>query len=164
MAVRAAHDLPGTSARLNYRSLMPLNRKAGNRRLVDMNEPAEPERPWIPYLPADDSIEQPLPLGERSRCIQRLAFDEQGRLVEWAVIQSRLVDGQWQRVAVYDTCHDKGVHVHLFNRQEERFTEISLRRPIKSYKDVEDGLDYVMHCLIDLGYWQENERRSDCGR
>ena len=152
------------SVRLNYPLLMPLNRKAGKRRLVDMNA-AEPARPWIPYLPPhpNHEIEQPLPLGEHSRCIQRLGYDEQGRLVEWAVTQSRFVDGQWCQVAIY-CIHQYRLHVHLLNRKEERFTEIDLRWKIASYKDVEDSLDYVMHCLIDLEHWQENERRSDCGR
>jgi hypothetical protein len=141
---------------------MPLNRKAGDRRLVDMSAAAELEQPWDPDLPPEDPLVQTFPLSEHSRYTQRLGLDERGRLVEWAVIQSRFRNGRWQRVAVYDICHDKGLHVHLFNRQEEEFTEARLRS-VMSYKDVEDGLDYVLHRLIDLECWQENERRSDRG-
>lgn len=139
-----------------------MNRKAGDRRLVDMSAANEPEQEWAPDLPAEDSLVQTFPLSEHSRYTQRLGYDERGRLVEWAVIQSRLRSGRWQQVAVYDICHDKGLHIHLFNREEEEFTEVRLR-PVTSYKEVEDGLDYVLHRLIDLGCWQENERRSDCG-
>ncbi|MGB6163608.1 MAG: hypothetical protein WBF75_13755 [Pseudonocardiaceae bacterium] len=93
--------------------------------------------------------------------VQRLDYDERERLVEWAVIQSRLAGvGGWQLVAVYDICHSKGVHVHLFNRQEEEFTEVRLRS-VTSYKDVEDGLDYVVDRVLE--HCQENERRSDHG-
>jgi hypothetical protein len=100
------------------------------------------------------------PLSERARYIQRLDYDKRERLVEWAVIQSRLTNGGWQHVAVYDICHGKGVHVHLFNRREEEFTEVRLRS-VTSYKDVEDGLDYVVDRVLEC--WQENERRSDRG-
>jgi len=64
-------------------------------------------------------------------------------------------------VALYDTCHGKGVHLHLYDRQEKEFTQVSLR-PITSYKDLEDGLDYVLDHLIDP-WCEENERRSDRG-
>ena len=37
----------------------------------------------------------------------------------------------------------KGVHVHLFNRQEIESTETRLSM-VTSYKDAEDGLDYVL--------------------
>ncbi len=104
---------------------------------------------------------QTFPISEDARYIQRLGYDERGRLAEWAVVQSRRRNGRWQRVAVYDICHGKGVHVHLFNQQEIEFTE-TLVRQVMSYKDVEDGLDYVLDRLIE-SWWQENERRSDRG-
>jgi hypothetical protein len=141
-------------------AVSPWNRKAGDRRLVDMSAAAEPEQAWAPDLPADHSYRLTSPLSERARYIQRLDYDERERLVEWAVIQSRLTNGGWQHVAVYDICHGKGVHVHLFNRREEEFTEVRLRS-VTSYKDVEDGLDYVVDRVLEC--WQENERRSDRG-
>lgn len=98
---------------------MSPNRRTGGRRLADMRASTEPEPAWAPDLPADHSYRLTLLLSERARYIQRLDYDERERLVEWAVIQSRLTNGEWQRVAVYDTCHGKGVHVHLFNRREK---------------------------------------------
>lgn len=140
--------------------MSPLNRKAGERRLVDMNTAAKPEQAWAPDLPPEDSWVQTFLINEDARYTQRLGFDERGRLVEWAVVQSRRRNGRWQRAAVYDICHGKGVHVHLFNQQETEFTETYLR-PVTSYKDVEDGLDHVLDRLSDG--WLENERRSDRG-
>jgi hypothetical protein len=140
---------------------MPFNRKASDRRLVDMSAATEPEQPWTPDVPPEHTYRYTCPVGEDGRYTQRLECDERGRLVEWAVVQSRLRDGKWQRVALYDVCHGKGVHLHLYDRQQEEFTQVSLR-PVTSYKDVLDGLDYVMGHLIDV-WWHENERRSDCG-
>jgi hypothetical protein len=136
--------------------MSPNRRRAGDA----WRASAEPEQAWAPDLPADHSYRLTLLLSERARYIQRLDYDERERLVEWAVIQSRLINGRWQRVAVYDICHGKGVHVHLFNRREEEFTEVCLRS-VTSYKDVEDGLDYVVDRVVEC--WQENERRSDRG-
>ncbi len=74
-----------------------------------MSAAGEPEQAWAPDLPAHHSYRLTLPLSERARYIQRLDYDERERLVEWAVIQSRLTSvGGWQRVAVYDICHSKG--------------------------------------------------------
>lgn len=144
------------------------NRKSSDRRLVDMSPPpqVEPTRAWIPYLPPDESMstEQTIVLSEGAKCIQRLGIDELGRLVEWAVVQTRLVDEKWRRVAVYDydNSHNKGVHLHLFDYAGEEVTQIRLR-DVTSYKDVEDGLEYVLHHLIDLEDWRENDRRSRRG-
>ena len=141
--------------------MSPLNRKAGARRLVNMSAGPEPQQPWAPDLPPDGSPwEQTFPLSEDARYVQRLGIDETGRLVEWAVIQMRRQAGKWRKVAVYDISHGKGVHVHLFNRQEVKFTEMSLR-PVSSYEDVEAGLDYALKRVTE--YWLENERRSDRG-
>jgi hypothetical protein len=146
---------------ISLSAVSPLNRKAGARRLVDMSaETAKPDRPWTPELPPDEPWVQTFPISEDARYTQRLGYDERGRLAEWAVIQSRIRNGQWQRVAVYDTCHGKGVHVHLFNQQEIEFTERPVRQ-ITSYKDVEEGLDYVLNLLSES--WQDNERRADRG-
>ncbi len=139
---------------------MSPNRRAGERLLADMSAAAEPEQAWAVDLPTDHSYVLTFLISENARYIQRLAYDERERLVEWAVIQSRLRNGRWQQVALYDICHSKGVHVHLFNRQEEEFTQVSLRS-VTSYKDIEDGLDYVLDRVIEC--WQENERRSDRG-
>ncbi|MGH3826154.1 MAG: hypothetical protein ACRDQX_03120 [Pseudonocardiaceae bacterium] len=125
-----------------------------------MSADTEPGQAWTPDLPPDHTYQWTFPISEDARYVQRLDYDERERLVEWAVVQSRLRNDRWQRVASYDICHDKGVHVHLFNRHEIEFTEIGLRL-VASYKDVEDGLDYVLHRLTEC--WQENERRSDRG-
>lgn len=141
---------------------MPLNRKAGDRRLVDMSASGDPEQVWVPYLPAEEPwLVQEITIRAHTRYIQRLGYDENGRLVEWAVIQSCWRDGRWWRVAVYDT--HITVHVHLLDRREKRFAKIHLRS-ITCYKDIEEGLDEVLHYLVELDGWQENERRSDCGK
>lgn len=140
--------------------MSPLNRKAGDKRLVNMSAAAELEQAWAPDLPAVDSYRLTFLLSASARYVQRLECDERDRVVEWAVIQSRLRNDRWQQVAVYDICHGKGMHVHLFNRQGEEFTEVRLRS-IVSYEDVEDGLDYALDRVIES--WEENERRSDRG-
>lgn len=139
--------------------MAPEKRKAGKRRLADMNA-AEPERPWAPELEPEEPWEQEILISEDVRYQQKLAHDAYGRLADWAVVQMRRVEGRWLRVAVYDICHGKGVHVHLYNREGEQFTETPLR-PVASYQDVEEGLDYALERVVE--HWQENERRSDRG-
>lgn len=73
----------------------------------------------------------------------------------------RRVDGVWHRVATYDTCHNKGMHIHLFNAWGEEFTEVTIR-PVESYGEVDEALDYALERVTS--HWQENERRSDRGR
>jgi hypothetical protein len=143
--------------------MSPLNRKAGERRLVDMSAAAEPEQVGTPDWQSEYTYtyRYTCAVGEYGRYTQRLECDERDRLIEWAVVQSRLRDGQWQRVALYDICHGKGVHLHLYDRREEEFTQVSLR-PVTSHRDVVNGLDYVLEHLIGP-WWHENERRSDCG-
>jgi hypothetical protein len=139
----------------------PEKRKAGKRRLADMNA-AEQERVWTPDLePEWPPYEDTFPISEDARYVQRLGYDEYQRLTEWAVVQMRREDDRWCRVAVYDICHGKGVHVHLYDRQEIEFTEQFLR-PVSSYRDIEVGLDYALERVTEC--WQENERRSDRGR
>jgi hypothetical protein len=135
-------------------------RKAGRRRLADMNA-AEPERVWAPELePEAPGFEQTILISDDVRYVQKFAEDTYGRLAEWAVVQLRRVEGRWHRVAVYDICHGKGVHVHLYDREGIQFTETPLR-PVASYQDVEDGLDYAVDRVVE--HWEENERRSDRG-
>ncbi|MGH3904225.1 MAG: DUF7718 family protein [Pseudonocardiaceae bacterium] len=99
-------------------------------------------------------------MGPHVRCKQKFSQDAYGRVAEWAVVQLRRDGDRWRRIAVYDICHGKGVHVHLYDRQEIEFTEAFLR-PVSSYQDVEDGLDYAVQRVTEC--WQENERRSDRG-
>lgn len=155
----------GRGPQHGYRSLSAVspNRKAGDRRLVDMSATTGPEQPWAPNLPVVDLESYTFLIGVHTRCTQSLGHDELGRLAEWAVIQSRFINGQWQRVAVYDTCHRKGVHVHLYDQREIEFTETRLDLVISSYKDVEGVLDHIIDRLTTC-WWQENERRSDRGR
>jgi hypothetical protein len=138
---------------------VPLNRKAGEKRLVDM---ATRLGPWMPDLPGvEPPWTQHFPLSEAAEYVQRLTYDERGRLVEWAVIQNRRIDGLWVCTAVYDICHEKGVHVHLYNRNGVEFHQRSLM-PVESYADVEAGVDYALERVAEC--WEENERRSDRGR
>jgi len=135
-------------------------RRAGRRRLADMNA-AEPERVWAPELePEAPGFEQTILISDDVRYVQKFAEDACGRIAEWAVVQLRRVEGRWRRVAVYDICHGKGVHVHLYDREGIQFTETPLR-PVVSYQDVEDGLDYAVDRVVE--HWEENERRSDRG-
>jgi hypothetical protein len=138
----------------------PEKRKAGKRRLADMNA-AEPERSWAPDLePEWPPFEDTFPISEDARHVQKFSLDEYGRVAEWAVVQMRRDGDQWRRVAVYDICHGKGVHLHLYDREEVQFTETPLR-PVLSYQDVDDGLDYALERVTEC--WQENERRSNRG-
>jgi hypothetical protein len=141
---------------------MSHHRRADDRRrLVDMNA-AEPQRLWAPDLPpVGPPLEQEFPLSENASYVQRLSFDERGRLVHWVVVQRRRCDGEWRRVAVYDTSHEKGVHVHLYDRREREFTERHLRS-LGCYRDLTESLDDVIKGLVAC--WQENERRSDRGK
>ena len=139
--------------------MSPLNRKAGDRRLVKMS-PAP--GPWSPELPPEGvPYEQEFPISAEVSYIQRLEQDQYGRIVEWAVIQMRVVDGRHQRVVVYDTCHGKGLHAHFYDREDTEFAEEAYR-PINSYDDLEAGLDYALERVSQA--WQENQRRSDRGR
>jgi uncharacterized protein (DUF2344 family) len=117
------------------------------------------DEPWYPELPSvPPDYEQHFPISDTARYVLRLAHDEYMRLTEWAVVQLRRIDGDWCTVAVYDTCHGKGVHMHLYNRQGERSTEVSLRE-VQSYADLEAGLDDAVERVSRD--WLENERRSD---
>jgi hypothetical protein len=145
-------------------TLCPMSpRRINYRRLVEMSATAEPDQPSAPAtdLPTTHTYPFTITVGENDRYIQRLECDEQDRLVEFAVIQQRYRNGRWQRVALYDVCHDKGLHLHLYDRREREFTQVSLMA-VTCQKDVEDGFDYVMEHLI-RHWWHENERRSDCG-
>jgi hypothetical protein len=135
-------------------------RKAGERRLADMSGAAQ-ETEWRPLLPPDPPYYETIYIDENRKVVQSLGFDERNRLAEWAVIQMRRRRGEWKKIAVYDNCHFKGAHRHLYNQREERFDEKPIM-PIRSYADVEKSLDHVMEWLKD--HWQENERRSDRGR
>lgn len=135
-------------------------RKSGERRLANMGV-GDPGHTWVPELePEWPPWEQTFPISEDARYVQKFANDEYGRLTEWAVVQMRRDGDRWRRVAVYDICHGKGVHLHLFNAQKIEFSEQRLR-PVLSYQDIEDGLDYALERVTEC--WQENERRSDRG-
>ena len=63
-------------------------------------------------------------------------------------------------MALYDTCHGKGLHVHLYDRREKEFTQTPLRS-VASYEDMDDWLAYALQRVTE--HWQDNERRSDRG-
>lgn len=88
--------------------MAPQKRKAGKRRLADMNA-AEPERAWAPDLePEWPPFEDTFPISEDARSVQKFSLDEYGRVAEWAVVQMRRDGDRWRRVAVYDICHGEG--------------------------------------------------------
>jgi hypothetical protein len=84
---------------------------------------AEPERTGVPDLePEWPPFEDTFPISEDARDVQKFSL-EYGRVAEWAVVQMRRDGDRWCRVAVYDVCYGKGVHLHLYDRQEVQFTE-----------------------------------------
>lgn len=156
--------IPGRGRHHGCTTLCPMSpRRTNYRRLVDMSAAAEPEHPWTPDSDPPETHTYPfiITVSDTGRYIQRLECDERDRLVEWAVIQQRFRNGRWYDVAIYDMCHRKGVHLHLYDRQENEFTQRSLM-PVTCQKDIEDGIDHVLEHLIEA-WWYENERRSDCG-
>jgi hypothetical protein len=130
---------------------MPLNRKAGEKRLVDMSAPLPA---WSPEMDTCDEFVQEFPINESVSYRIRMEMDERNRLVEWAVVQKR--DGH--RVAVYDVCHGKGYHLHLYDERGTEIDEIALR-PVDSYADSEACLNDAVERIVR--YWVENERRCD---
>lgn len=141
-------------------------RKSGKRRLADMSA-AEPEPAWMPDLdPEDEEYEQPLPVKDAPDCVRthhRMRFNRYGQLVEWAIVllYQDPDDGRWRRVAVYDTCHGKGMHLHLYDRDGTDFTQVFLR-PVRSYQDMEECLDEAIDRVER--HWEDNLRRSDRGQ
>jgi hypothetical protein len=74
----------------------PEKRKAGRRRLADMNA-AEPERVWTPDLePEWPPYEDTFPISEDARYVQKLGYDKYQRLAEWAVVQMRRDGDRWR--------------------------------------------------------------------
>lgn len=134
----------------------------GRKRVTRMDE-----RPldvvWTPPLPAlDPPWEQRFPIDESRSYVLKQGFNERNQLAEWAVIQTRVGDdGREQRVAVYDHCHGKGMHVHFYDRHEREFCELPLAA-VRSQEDLEKTLDdAVIRVSVE---WDRNERRSARGR
>jgi hypothetical protein len=121
---------------------------------------AEQVGAWTPELPSVDQFTQTFSISDTTSYVQRFDLDERGRIVEWAVVQTRTVGTRSQRVVVYDTCHSKGVHAHFYDREGQEFAEEPLQ-PVASYKDLEEGLDHAVRRVVET--WRENERRSDRG-
>ncbi len=138
----------------------PLNRKAGLRRLVDMAGDPQPHDVESGPRPPGRDWEQTFPIGENAAYVQRYSMDDRDKIVEWAVVQLRRVQAGWRRVAVYDCCHGKGVHVHFFDSRQVEFAETPLR-PVDSDDDLVAGLDYAVDRVVKA--WRENERRSERG-
>lgn len=113
--------------------------------------------PWRPELEAVDWHVQEFPINESTSYIIRMQTDDRNRLVEWAVIQMK----NRRRIALYDVCHGKGYHLHLYNRTAREFAQISLR-VVDSYEDMNWAYDDAAVRVSQ--YWYENERRSDSGR
>lgn len=141
--------------------MSPGNRKAGQRRLADMsNHPVD--QVWRPDLPPVEEHRDVFPISASVDYSLRYELDEYGRINDWAVVQRRVVNEVRQTVAVYDACHGKDVHVHLYNRDGIEFDQHPLHRPVRSYSELEDGMDYATERVVKD--WLENERRSDRGK
>jgi hypothetical protein len=118
---------------------------------------------WQPLKEPDPANEwvQRFPISAQVSFVQRLGYDEDNRLAEWAVCQCRLGDdGKWQRVAVYDTCHGTA-HMHLYNQDDVEFAKRHIAS-IDSYESLAVQLDSAVADVQNK--WRENERRSNDGR
>lgn len=142
--------------------MSPRNKKSGQRRLADMSQQPDGAAAWAPDLPSVDEWYDSIPISGSVSYSVRYAYDQYGRLTEWAVIQRSNTAEGYRRVALYDACHGKGVHVHLYDTLENEFDQHVLHRPVRSYAELADGLDYAMERVV--ADWQENERRSERGR
>src|SRR4051812_47539235 len=122
-----------------------------------MSPPTE-EEAWRPELPVEGPPWEPeFVIAPGVKYIQRLGMDERGQVAAWAVIQMRYRGGRWSRVAVYDVCHSKPLHVHLYGTDEVEFDEhVVVEGPVRSREDFEDRLDVAVERVTM--YWQENER------
>jgi hypothetical protein len=136
------------------------NRKAGDRRLADMSDEPMGTLVWEPDLPKLYTFEEEFPVSETATYRVRMDFDQRDKIVEWAVIQLKRRGDRWTRVAVYDMCHGKGVHVHRYDSCEDEFAEESVFN-VTSYEDVEAGLDYAILRVSEST--ADNEGRSDRG-
>jgi hypothetical protein len=143
VVVHRAHGASrrGLPARLGSLRCVSHDPKAGRRRLVDMS-PDIGVVPWAPPRPPQAALEyeQTFPIGEDVEWVQRIGYDELGRVADWAVVQKRRVSGAWRRVAVYDACHGKGMHVHLYDRSEAIIVALP-----------DDTMGYVFDRLRDAG-------------
>ena len=144
-----------------YPRVMPRgNRKAGDRRLVKMSPDAVDDA-WYPDLPPVEENEDTFLISATTWYTVRYALDKYQRLTDWAVIQRCNDETGSRRVAVYDACHGKGVHVHIYDRSEKEIDEHPLHRRVRSYGDLEDGLDYATERVVKD--YEQNERRSARG-
>ena len=115
---------------------------------------------WQPDLLPIEDVQYVALLDENTKIIQKLGYNERDELTDWAVVQQCRRDGAWCTVGLYDNCHYKGVHRHLYNRYGQQFDEY-LIMAVTSYDDVGLGLDTVLGWLDSN--WLENERRSNRG-
>jgi hypothetical protein len=142
----------------SYAAHMSPRGRAGERRLADMA--AYPTQEELALEEERDEYSQTFVVSESIFYIVRFVYGTSGRLIEWAVVQMCGTPGKARRIAVYDTCHGKGVHVHHYNRNEIEFDQTALR-PADSVADLEDGLDYATIRVAEA--YEENERRSNRG-
>ncbi|GAA1402085.1 hypothetical protein GCM10009613_61470 [Pseudonocardia kongjuensis] len=141
--------------------MCPRKSRASDRRLVDMSAvPSQTRGAWAPELPAEDEWIDIIPISETVSYLLRYETDQYNRIVEFAVIQRTHEDGDVRRVALYDSCHGKGVHVHYYDRDEREIEQHPLR-PVTSYEELESGMDYAIERVSKD--WEENERRSRRG-
>ena len=126
---------------------------------MDMSPPLEPWRP-DPNT-AVSEYRETVAIGEFADYKIRYEYDERDRMVEFAITQRRQLGGTWRIVAVYDICHDKGLHVHYHNRDGDEFAEVPINR-VDSYGDLDEAFDFAIQAISTA--WIDNERRSDRGR
>jgi hypothetical protein len=136
------------------------NHKAGDRRLADMSM-VEQTTEWRPEFESLTEWSQRFPISDLARYLLRLHCDERNRLVRFEVIEEQLVTGQWRRIAVYDMCHHKGLHRHLYGRYEVEFDERWLL-VVQSHSDADAAQHYAIEHVTK--HWEEHRMRSQRGR
>ncbi len=139
-------------------------RAARQRRLVDKTIQPRVERDPLLHSPDDcpECVEpppDPVWLSEVDRAVLRMQLHE-GRLVDFAYVQQRLVAGTWLDVATFDLNHDEA-HVHWHDGEGKRSGRTSIM-PIMTQEDVDAAYDKAADMLLDQ--WEENLRRCTDGR
>jgi hypothetical protein len=143
------------------------NKKAGLRRLKTIEMAQSPAPAWAPDLTNSTSevqyIALPGPTFERVRVVQRLVWDEKGRIIDFAMMLQFLADEEiegWLDVIRIDCSHGT-THGHRFSfagKEVERFECVTLN----GLGDVKLGLDLAEALIYDQ--WEEHIRRWQNGK
>ncbi len=139
-------------------------RAGRERRLVDKTIQPTVDRDPLLHSPDEcgdcvEPLDDPIWLSETDRVVTRMQLHN-GRLVDFAYIQQRLVVGTWRDVVTFDCRHDEA-HVHWHDAEGNRSGRTSIM-PISTQQDVEVACDRAAAMLC--GEWEENLRRCTSGR